>query len=122
MIYKRYEFSKSLYGNEIKFIARNSIGMVVFRAESEKKLKQAIDNLYKERERQELLAAKAEAAKKAKPKRALFSAKTTEPVITEKPKPTVKPPTRLTKTQDGKFISKSQLEKTEPPRKKRFWS
>jgi len=41
-----------------------------------------------------------------------------------KPKPVAKPtaPTRITKTQPGKFISKSALEKTEPARKKRgFW-
>ncbi|PJC66315.1 hypothetical protein CO018_02505 [Candidatus Beckwithbacteria bacterium CG_4_9_14_0_2_um_filter_47_11] len=43
-----------------------------------------------------------------------------------KPKPetvTKKPVTvsRLTKTADGKFISKNKLEKAEPPRKKNFW-
>ncbi len=88
-IYKRFELSQSLNGNQIFYIARNAAGTVVFREESEKKLKLAIDN-----------------SLKAKP-------------VTEAKKP--EPATRLTKTADGKFISKSTLEKTEPPRKKNFW-
>jgi len=92
--YKHFEFSLSLNGNKIFYIARNAAGAVVFREESEKKLKLAIDD----------------SLKPVKPK--------TETQIADK-KPA---PSRLTKIQDGKFISKSQLEKTESPRKKNFWT
>jgi hypothetical protein len=119
-IYKRYEFSKSLFGKEIKYIARNATGAVIFMAESEKKLKLVIDKSIQEQLKQEKLAAQA-AASKAKPKRALFSAKIAEPEPEPKPKSTPKPATKLTKIHDGKFISKSRLEKSEPARKKRFW-
>ena len=88
-IYKRFELSQSLNGNRIFHIARNAAGAVIFREESEKKLKLAIDNTLK-------------------PKPA---------AVVKKPTPS----TRLTKTADGKFISKSALEKAELPRKKSFW-
>lgn len=89
--YKRFELSQSLNGNAIVQIARNAAGMVVFREDSEKKLKKAIDNFW------------------------LAEQKAAEP----KKKPT---PSRLTKTTGGKFISKSQLEKSDSPRKKNFWT
>lgn len=67
MIYKRYELSQSLNGNNIMHIARNAAGMVVFRENSQKQLQTAIDNYLNnlEKERQEKIKA---AQVKAKPK------------------------------------------------------
>lgn len=95
--YKHFEFSRSLNGSQIVQIARNAAGMVVFREGSEKALKKAIDDYW-------LAQQKAAEVKKK-----------------------TAPPSRVTKTTTGKFISKSQLEKSateksEPARKKRFWS
>jgi hypothetical protein len=122
MIYKRYEFSQSLNGDKIVHIARNSAGMVIFRADSEKLLKEMIDRYWKNREHEEKLAQAAAAKAKAK-KPAGLIAKALAPKTkaqTTAPKPPA-PPARLTKTADGKFISKSALEKTDLPRKKSFW-
>jgi len=126
-IYKRYELSKSLRGTKISLIARNSKGVIVFRKPSENKLKKAIDRYYIAKERKAKLAARLAARKKAarkRKKRKGFLAKKSPPKKTKiakakpKPKPT---PTNVTKTQDGKFISKSRLSKATPPRKKHFW-
>lgn len=40
----------------------------------------------------------------------------------QKPEKKPEPAARLTKTSPGKFINKSQLEKSDSPRKKTFWT
>lgn len=102
MIYKHYELSQSLNGNNIIHIARNAAGMVVFRENSQKQLQTAIDNYFKNLDKEHQEKIKAAQAK-------------------AKPKTPEKPSTRLTKTSIGKFISKSSLDKAEPPKKKHFW-
>jgi len=109
MIYKqRYELSQSLNGNTIVHIARNSAGTVVFREESANQLKKTIDNYLKELQNEAEMIAKKAAEKLAQKNK-------------NKTEPKKAAPARLTRTQDGKFISKSTLEKAEPPRKKSFW-
>ena len=136
MIYKKYEFSLSLNGDEVMNIARNAAGIVVFRARSVSELKDLIDASIYDAEQ----AAAAEAKKKAeaeerktnKNKKGLF-ATDEEPVtqdenqdpisVTENESvlvPQTAPQTRVTRGPDGKFISKSALD-TEEPKKKGFW-
>ena len=109
-IYKRYELSQSLNGTKIVQIARNAIGAVVFREESVKKLKLAIDKHIERKQKEAEIAAQAKlkaqklAAKQAKKKnsRGLFQAKTEA-------------------NQKPKVASKSKPAKAESPRKKHFW-
>ena len=116
MIYKKYEFSLSLNGDKIMSIARNAAGMVIFRAQSEKELKNAIDEAIKkqgeqvrltELDLQKKLAQENRENKKRKPKETLAN----ELVVTQK---------SITRGHDGKFIGKNQLDQ-EKPEKKGFW-
>lgn len=132
MIYKRYELSLSQNGPDLVHIARNAMGNVVFREASEDKLKKAIDRSIEERRRLEELEAKKRAQKaKTKAKKhegGLFQAPPPpepDPGTEEKPATTEEsiltpPQQRVTRGPDGKFISKSILEKEEPS-KKSFW-
>ena len=111
MIYKRYELSRTLRGNQILHIARNSAGDVVLREPSLKKLRKAIDKREEDR-----LAAIAEAAKRkasrAKKLASKPSSKTRVKKSSSKPE----------RGPDGRFISKkSEPEEEEPPKKKSFW-
>ncbi|MCX6816696.1 MAG: hypothetical protein NTZ93_02445 [Candidatus Beckwithbacteria bacterium] len=119
MIYKRFELSQSLNGDHLVYIARNSAGIVVFREASETKLKKTIDRYLKQQQQEELLASQKKTEKSLK--KGLFAKKNPpqKPKTIQAEAPT--PPTRITRTQDGKFISKSQLEKAELSRKKHFW-
>ncbi len=125
MIYKKHELSLSLNGDSVMHIARNAIGVVVFRKESEKALKRAIDDYIKEQQYQEELAEQKRLEKEAK------KTKTAEVVVEE---PTLEPTVEITETEevlvpqkrvtrgpDGKFISKSQLDTDEDLNKKSFW-
>lgn len=136
MIYKKYEFSLSLNGDEVMNIARNASGIVVFRARSVDELKDLIDASIYDAEQ----AAAAEARKKAeaeekklnKAKRGFFSTDEEQVVQDENQDPTaatenesilvpqIAPQTRVTRGPDGKFISKSTLD-TEETKKKGFW-
>lgn len=49
----KYTYSKSLNGDKIVYIARNSFGAVVFRAESQSKLQTAIIDAIKEKKAKE---------------------------------------------------------------------
>jgi hypothetical protein len=141
MIYKKYEFSLSLNGDEIVHIARNAAGNVIFRESSEKSLKQAIDGaeqlIQETAEQEEKRRKEAENKKK---KKGLFQPEEPETVVeTEEVEeevkveeesvlvPTTLPQARVTRGPDGKFISasalagsKRQLDSTEP-QKKGFW-
>lgn len=115
MIYKKYEISLSLNGDKIMHIARNAAGNVIFRESNEDDLLKAIDKAIKEQEQ------------KDKPtKESLEKPSENEEKISEEPvSETVKeevaaPQKRVTRGPDGKFISKSQLEKEEI-KKKTFW-
>jgi biopolymer transport protein ExbB/TolQ len=68
IIYKGYALSKSLYGDKIFHIARNSARFVVFREKTQEGVKKAIDNYLKNQEKEKELAekAKTKAAKEAK--------------------------------------------------------
>ncbi len=136
MIYKKYELSLSLDGDKIVHIARNAAGNVIFRESSERSLKQVIDDAeqliqetaaQEEKNRIEL--------EKKKKKKGLFQSQEPETVVeTEEEEgkeevrvetesilvPTIPPQARVTRGPDGKFISKSQLDSTEP-QKKGFW-
>lgn len=127
MIYKKYELALSLNGDQIMHIARNAIGNVVFRENSEKSLKKAIDDYIKE---QQYLAELAEQkklekeAKKTKQESQLDIPEadlTGEEVVETEADQTLVPQKRVTRGPDGKFISKSQLDLEEEDKKKSFW-
>jgi len=122
-IYKKYEFSLSLNGNRIMHIARNASGMVIFRAQSEKELIDMIDEfLYQEEQKRAREAKKV--SKKSKKKKILNKKNEEETEEVEDVKSVLEPPsppqTRVTRGPDGKFISKSVLEKKDD-KKKGFW-
>lgn len=138
MIYKRYELSLSLNGEQLVHIARNASGMVVFRENSEKALKRAIDEAIKEQEYQDQLAEERRLEKENK--RSLTSnddkkKKVVEETVQEEPEQIVTgveevtqetetlipAPKSVTRGPDGKFISKSQLDTDEDLKKKTFW-
>lgn len=125
MIYKKHELSLSLNGDHVIHIARNSSGVVVFRQNSEKELKRAIDDYIKEQQYLEELAEKKKLEKEAKKTKQEVTVTTDEPVtkiveetVTEE---TLIPQKRVTRGPDGKFISKSQLDTDEDLKKKSFW-
>lgn len=130
MIYKKFELSLSLNGEKVIYIARNYAGAVIFRAETEKEIKDMIDTSIQEqldieREKEEKRLKKEE-EKEAKKKRGLFQAPVKEEVqdeetIEKKEESILTPPhTRVTRGPDGKFISKSALS-VEEEKKKSFW-
>lgn len=138
MIYKKFEISLSLNGENVIHIARNYAGIVVFRAETESEIRRMIDDsieeqVKKEKEAEELKLKKEEDSK-SKPKRGLFQPPVEEKVEEEnvnsnteidKSESVLMPPPhqRVTRGPDGKFISKSQLQETneEEEKKKSFW-
>ena len=126
MIYKRYELSLSLNGEDIVHIARNSSGIVVFRENSEKALLKAIDDFEKKKEQMELDAVndsnknedvEVQDSDNEVEKEEINYETKDEEKSTETLLPTQK---RITRGPDGKFISKSQLDQ-EMPKKKGFW-
>lgn len=136
MIYKKYELSLSLNGENVVHIARNAIGNVVFRENSEKALKRVIDDAIKEQEYQNQLAEEKRIEKENK--RSLTSnddkkkkvveevvQEETEQIIPEEAEATqetlIPAPKSVTRGPDGKFISKSQLDTDEDLKKKTFW-
>lgn len=116
MIYKRYELALSLNGDQIMHIARNASGVVVFRKESEKALKKAIDDYIKEIQYQEELVEQKKLEKETKRNR---QEETIETLGDEEE--SLMPQKRVTRGSDGKFISKSQLDSDEEDQKKTFW-
>lgn len=123
MIYKKYEFSLSLNGSEIYHIARNAAGTVVFRARSEKELKNMIDQAIYDEEQRRAQEAKKKSETATKKKKVASEPEAEEEVVeevveTKEDKPVATSP--VTRGPDGKFISKSQLE-SEEPKKKGFW-
>ena len=128
MIYKKYELSLSLNGEDIMHIARNSAGIVVFRANTLEDVKEMIDLQIAEQERlereKEELKKKREELKEKKAKRGLFQAPAEEIVAEETSESSVltppQPEKRITRGPDGKFIIKSQLQ-VEEEKKKTFW-
>lgn len=132
MIYKKFEVSLSLNGENIIHIARNYAGVVIFRAQTENEIKEMIDNAILEQERlekeKEEKRLKKEELKSKKTKRGLFQAPVEEVIEEEKEEKTEsiltppQPEKRVTRGPDGKFISKSKLEEqTEEEKKKGFW-
>ncbi len=131
MIYKKYELSLSQNGESIMHIARNSAGIVIFRAETLEDVKEMIDVQIAaqeklEREKEELKL-KREAEKEKRKNRGLFQAPIEEPVLdtaeveqTESVLTPPQPEKRVTRGADGKFISKSALSQEEE-KKKTFW-
>ncbi|KKP46377.1 MAG: hypothetical protein UR39_C0011G0029 [Candidatus Woesebacteria bacterium GW2011_GWA1_33_30] len=125
-MYKKYELSLSLNGDLVMHIARNSAGVVVFRQNTEKELKKAIDNYIKEQQYLDELAEQKRLEKEAKKGKAEVILTKDVEVIEEPIVPTVVnevvEPTskRVTRGPDGKFISKSQLD-PEEKEKKTFW-
>jgi len=129
MIYKKHELSLSLNGNEIVHIARNAIGNVVFRENSEKALKKAIDDYVKEQQYQEELMEQKKLEKESKKTKEVeekavedleaIPEKQEEPQVSSEQ--TLVPQKRVTRGPDGKFISKSQLDLEEEEKKKSFW-
>lgn len=122
MIYKKHELSLSLNGDHVIHIARNSAGVVVFRENSEKALKRAIDDYIKEQQYQVELAEQKKLEKEAK-KAKQEVAVAVEPSVAEATdtEETLVPQKRVTRGPDGKFISKSQLDTDEDLKKKTFW-
>ncbi len=136
MIYKKHELSLSLNGDSVMHIARNVNGVVVFRENSEKGLKKAIDEYLKEQQYQADLAEQKKLEKEAK-KAKQVEVVAEEPTVTEEPvvveevssaDETLVPQKRVTRGPDGKFISasamagsKSQLDTDEDLKKKTFW-
>lgn len=104
-------------------IARNSAGVVVFRQNTEKELKKAIDNYIKEQQYLDELAEQKRLEKEAKKGKAEVILTKDVEVIEEPIVPTVVnevvEPTskRVTRGPDGKFISKSQLDPEEKEKK-----
>lgn len=131
MIYKKYELALSLNGDQVMHIARNAIGNVVFRKESEKALKRAIDDYIKEQqylvELAEQKKLEKEEKKKVKEEAPLDSAEAHQTGSHEVAEPTssgeeiLVPQKRVTRGPDGKFISKSQPDLEEEDKKKTFW-
>lgn len=129
MIYKKYELSLSQNGESIMHIARNSAGIVIFRAETLEDVKEMIDvsiaaQEKMEREKEELKLKK-EAEKEKRKNRGLFQAPKTEEIINEETSDESiltppQPEKRVTRGADGKFISKSALSQEEE-KKKTFW-
>ncbi len=131
MIYKKYELSLSQNGVSIMHIARNSAGIVIFRAETLEDVKEMIDvqiaaQEKMEREKEELKL-KREAEKEKRKNRGLFQAPVEESVLdtdeveqTESVLTPPQPEKRITRGADGKFISKSALSQEEE-KKKTFW-
>lgn len=128
MIYKKYELSLSQNGESIMHIARNSAGIVIFRAETLEDVKEMIDvsiaaQEKMEREKEELKLKK-EAEKEKRKNRGLFQAPAEEVVTEETSEDSVltppQPEKRITRGADGKFISKSALSQEEE-KKKTFW-
>jgi hypothetical protein len=128
MIYKKYELSLSQNGESIMHIARNSAGIVIFRAETLEDVKEMIDvsiaaQEKMEREKEELKLKK-EAEKEKRKNRGLFQAPVEEVVTEETSEDSVltppQPEKRITRGADGKFISKSALSQEEE-KKKTFW-
>lgn len=127
MIYKKYELSLSLNGDEIVHIARNSAGNVIFRESSESKLKKAIEAAIKEQEYQEELAEQKKLekeSKKAKRNEVVIEEEKVveEETITTEPTEVLNLQKRVTRGPDGKFISKNQLDLEEEDKKKSFWN
>src|SRR3990172_5694533 len=91
MIYKGYQTSLSTYEEgKTLHIARDAMGVVRFREETEAKLIKAIDRYLEQKEKEAELAAKATLKRKLerqkKQKRGLF-APSLEPEVEEKPVP-----------------------------------
>lgn len=134
MIYKKFEISLSLNGENVIHIARNYAGVVIFRAETENEIKEMIDSAILEQERlekeKEEKRLKKEELKSKKTKRGLFQDPVEEVVEEEKEQEfeaesiltPPQPEKRITRGPDGKFISKSKLEEqTTEEKKKGFW-
>lgn len=128
MIYKKYELSLSLNGEDIMHIARNSAGIVIFRAETIDDVKEMIDIQIETQEKlekeKEELKLKKEAEKEKRKNRGLFQAPVEEVVTEETSEDSAltppQPEKRITRGADGKFISKSALSQEEE-KKKTFW-
>lgn len=137
MIYKKFELSKSLNGENVITIARNYAGVVIFRGQTDEDVKEMIDKAIEEQERlereREEKRLKKEEEKEKKKKRGLFQAPVEETVEEEKEEeteelesvltpPSTAPHQRVTRGPDGKFISKSKLQEQETEDKKKgFW-
>lgn len=129
MIYKRYELSQSLNGDRIVYIARDASGVVRFRETSEGRLKKAIDKAILARQleeeaakkRKEALAKKRKEEEQEQKSAVQEMSEETEGAENPEEEILVPPQARVTRGPDGKFISKSQLVQTEPPKKKSFW-
>ena len=78
IIYKGYLLSKSLYGSQLYYIARNSSRVVVIREKTEEKLKKAIDERIKHQEEEKLTKDKVLADKAKTKKRGFFQSKENE--------------------------------------------
>ena len=141
MIYKKHELSLSLNGDQVMHIARNAAGVVVFREQSEKALKLAIDDYIKKQQYLEEMLEQKRLEKEAKKSQGdsakahpTGSHEVAEPTSSgdevveeslEAVEPTsseevLVPQKRVTRGPDGKFISKSQLDQEEI-KKKTFW-
>lgn len=127
MIYKKHELSLSLNGEDIVHIARNAAGVVVFREDSEKALKRAIDEAIKQQEYEDQLAEEKRLEKESKKKKVVEEVPVEEEttpsnenvVVAEET--LIPTPKSVTRGPDGKFISKSQLDTDEDLNKKSFW-
>ncbi|KKP72464.1 MAG: hypothetical protein UR68_C0015G0025 [Candidatus Roizmanbacteria bacterium GW2011_GWA2_35_19] len=119
MIYKGFEFSRSLNGDDIVYIARNPVGLVIYRAKSESDLKKVIDNAIEERRRrEEQVAQNLQAQERSKNKRRGFAAKKKEEVIAQQPIETTTATPKIHRDSTGKFVSQSQKKEDI---KKSFW-
>jgi hypothetical protein len=131
MIYKRYELSLSLNGNDVVHIARNAAGNVVFRESSEEDLKNTIDESIEEKRKLDAIEEKKrlEKARAKSQKRGLFAPPPEEEEdvkdegdVTEKTDSVLVPTQQsVVRGPDGKFISKNSLQEEEEPKKKSFW-
>lgn len=123
MIYKKHELSLSLNGTDIMHIARNAVGNVVFRENSEKALKKAIDDYIKDQQYQEELLEQKKLEKEGKKENGESKAveEAVESEVVVEPEEVLIPQKRVTRGPDGKFISKSQLDTDEDLKKKSFW-
>lgn len=137
MIYKKYELSQSLSGDTIIHIARNAAGYVVFREPTEAKLKKAIDNYEEELQRKAEQEAQEAAKRKAERERKKKLQTTTTEAAAQSlpPEPEEKPqdsdqdstprkPSGITRSPDGKFISRSAILQSEAEaqkKKKSLW-
>ncbi|MBI5126883.1 hypothetical protein HZA76_00290 [Candidatus Roizmanbacteria bacterium] len=124
--YKSYEISLSTNVGVVTFLARNKAGNIIFRAVSEKKLKQAIDDALELKTHQaEELAKEKKAQEIASKKKKTLEAKIKkEKDLAKKLKEQQQPP--IDRDSSGKFVSRTQAvaddsQKHQEPKKSSFW-